>query len=611
VKGFAARRSGAEMAWLLLLCLGLMSPSLLSGQNSHFLAIHLLDVPSLPGKQKLPGSVSTSTDAEKELDDLLQTLRADGFLQARATITSQTSDSTLAELFLGPEMRWVTLHAGNVDEAFLRGAGFRERNFLDRPVRPNDVVVMTERLLRYAEDHGYPFAELRLDSFVFADHETGEGLLGVSAGLYMNPYRLIILDSIRLIGESLKLSPAYLRQYLGLREGMPYNETAVNAISSRIRELGFVRETQPPVVQFFADRAVIGLYLEEVNANQFDFLVGVLPNSAITGKLALTGEANLQLFNTLAIGEEIRLIYRRLQAGTQELDLNLVFPYLPYLPLGAHLDFDLYLRDSSFLERGTDFGLRYSFGGQDYLEGFLQNERYVLLNPDTASIRVSRALPPNLDVGVNRYGLAVQRERLDYRYNPRRGWTVYLRGSAGRREVLLNNAITAISDPGEPEFDYATLYDSISGSQASFQLSGKLGWFQPVGARSVFHAGWQGGLLRGGLLLQNELFRLGGYRRLRGFDEESIFANHFHIATIEYRFLLGQNSRFAIFGDLAWLEEKRLGLNRRDTPYGFGAGLDFETSAGIFGLSYALGSQRGNPIAFREAKIHFGYVNRF
>ncbi|MBI1192109.1 MAG: BamA/TamA family outer membrane protein [Bacteroidetes bacterium] len=606
------------LAGLLLLCLGFLAPCSLAAQNSHFLAIHLLDSASLPGKQKLPGSVSklpesvsTSTDAQKELEDLLQTLRADGYLQARATITSQTSDTTHAELFLGPEMRWVTLHAGNVDEAFLRGAGFRERNFLDRPVRPDDVVVMTERLLRYAEDNGYPFAEVRLDSFVFTPPPSGEGPLGVEASLYMRPYRLIILDSIRLIGESIRLSPAYLRQYLGLREGMPYNESAVNAISSRIRELGFVRETQPPVVQFFADRAVIGLYLAEVNANQFDFLVGVLPNSAITGKLALTGEANLQLFNTLAIGEEIRLIYRRLQAGTQELDLNLVFPYLPYLPIGAHLDFDLYLRDSSFLERGTDFGLRYSFGGQDYLEGFLQNERYVLLNPDTASIRVTRALPPNLDVGVNRYGLAVQRERLDYRYNPRRGWTVYLRGSAGRREVLQNNAITAINDPGEPEFDYATLYDSISGSQASFQLSGKLGWFQPVGARSVFHAGWQGGLLRGGLLLQNELFRLGGYRRLRGFDEESIFANHFHIATIEYRFLLGQNSRFAIFGDLAWLEEQRLGVNRRDTPYGFGAGLDFETSAGIFGLSYALGSQRGNPIAFREAKIHFGYVNRF
>jgi len=608
---------------LLLLVLGLLAPQLLAAQNSHILAIRLLDAERLPAKQKLPESVSTSTDAEKELENLLQTLRSDGYLQARASITSQTSDSTLAELFLGPEMRWITLHAGNVSEAFLRGAGFRERNFLDRPVRPDDVVVITERLLRYAEDNGYPFAEVRLDSFEFSGYEagvglaeglspiSGEGPLGVSAGLYLDPYRLIILDSIRLIGEELRMSPAYLRQYLGLREGMPYNETAVNAISTRIRELGFLRETQPPVVQFYADRAVIGLYLEEVNANQFDFLVGVLPNSAITGKLALTGEANLQLFNTLAIGEEIRLIYRRLQAGTQELDLNLVFPYLPYLPIGAHLDFDLYLRDSSFLERGTDFGLRYSFGGQDYLEGFWQNERYVLLNPDTASIRVTRALPPNLDVSVNRYGAAVQRERLDYRYNPRRGWTVYLRGSAGRREVLENNVITAISDPGEPEFDYATLYDSISGSQASFQLSGKIGWFQPLGARSVVHVGWQGGLLRGGLLLQNELFRLGGYRRLRGFDEESIFANHFHIATIEYRFLLGQNSRFAIFGDLAWLEEQRLGLNRRDTPYGFGAGLDFETSAGIFGLSYALGSQRGNPIAFREAKIHFGYVNRF
>ena len=46
-------------------------------------------------------------------------------------------------------------------------------------------------------------------------------------------------------------------------------------------------------------------------------------------------------------------------------------------------------------------------------------------------------------------------------------------------------------------------------------------------------------------------------------------------------------------------------------PYGFGAGISFGTRAGVFSLSYALGSQRGNPILIRAAKIHFGFISLF
>jgi outer membrane protein assembly factor BamA len=593
-------KAARPFALLAVLLLGWLA---LPAQNSHILHIRLQDADRLPQGFKAPGNLRQASEAGPALERLLLDLRADGYLQAAAELIASGPDSSSASLFLGPRMRWINLRQGNLDDAALRASGFRERQFRGQPIRPSEVVRISERLLRHAENTGFPFAELRLDSFRFTPD-------GVEAGLYLDRYRFLALDTIR-VPDGLRLSPAYLRRYLGLREGQPYNEMAIRAAPDRIRELNFLRETQPPLVEFYGDRAVLGLFLEEVNANQFDLLIGVLPNSAITGRLALTGEGNLQLFNTLGIGEELRLIYRRLQAGTQELNLNLVFPYLPLVPLGAHLDFDLYLRDSTFLERGTDFGLRYPLVGSDYIEGFWQNERYVLLNPDTALIRLTRSLPQNLDVAVNRYGIAVQRERLDYRYNPRRGWSLFFRGSAGSRNVLINNTIASISDPLEPEFDYAALYDSVSGSQASFQLGGRAAWFQPLGARSVWHMGWQGGWLQGGVLLQNELHRLGGYRRLRGFDEESIFASHYHILTLEYRFLLAQNSRFSLFSDLAWLEEKRLGMDRRDRPIGFGAGLDFETSAGIFGLSYALGRQRGNPIVFREAKIHFGYINRF
>lgn len=48
-----------------------------------------------------------------------------------------------------------------------------------------------------------------------------------------------------------------------------------------------------------------------------------------------------------------------------------------------------------------------------------------------------------------------------------------------------------------------------------------------------------------------------------------------------------------------------------DTPYGFGAGVNFETRAGIFSLSYALGSRDGIPLQFKTAKIHFGITAKF
>ena len=48
-----------------------------------------------------------------------------------------------------------------------------------------------------------------------------------------------------------------------------------------------------------------------------------------------------------------------------------------------------------------------------------------------------------------------------------------------------------------------------------------------------------------------------------------------------------------------------------DTPYGFGVGTTFETGAGIFSISYAVGSQLDNPIDLRGAKVHFGFLNYF
>ena len=109
----------------------------------------------------------------------------------------------------------------------------------------------------------------------------------------------------------------------------------------------------------------------------------------------------------------------------------------------------------------------------------------------------------------------------------------------------------------------------------------------------------------------SELFRIGGNRRLRGFDEESILASWYNILTVEWRFLFGNNSYAYVFGDVAYMQNKSIDSNYDDWPFGFGVGIALETKVGIFGLSYALGARQGNPILFQNSKLHFGYVYSF
>ncbi|MBK8568141.1 MAG: BamA/TamA family outer membrane protein [Saprospiraceae bacterium] len=104
---------------------------------------------------------------------------------------------------------------------------------------------------------------------------------------------------------------------------------------------------------------------------------------------------------------------------------------------------------------------------------------------------------------------------------------------------------------------------------------------------------------------QNEQFRIGGNRLLRGFDEESVFATLFAVFTLEYRLLIGQNSYFYTFGDYGYVEDKRIGQpSRYDNPLGFGGGLTFETSAGVFGISLRW-QTIGQPAGFQEPESAF------
>ena len=112
-------------------------------------------------------------------------------------------------------------------------------------------------------------------------------------------------------------------------------------------------------------------------------------------------------------------------------------------------------------------------------------------------------------------------------------------------------------------------------------------------------------------LYRNELYRIGGLKTMRGLDEASIYASAFAVGTIEYRFVYEENANFFAFVDQGWWEDAARAQLLTDAPLGFGVGTTFETKAGLFGLTYALGQQFGNPILLRGGKVHFGFTSLF
>jgi hemolysin activation/secretion protein len=135
-------------------------------------------------------------------------------------------------------------------------------------------------------------------------------------------------------------------------------------------------------------------------------------------------------------------------------------------------------------------------------------------------------------------------------------------------------------------------------------------WFFPLAKRHVIRLASINEFYYAPAIYQNELFRFGGQLSLRGFNEDELYASSRTVTTLEYRYLLDRNSNIFIFYDQGYYENSSA-VYRKDHPYGFGAGLSFGTSLGIFSLSYGLGSQQNNPILLKNGKIHFGYIAYF
>jgi outer membrane protein assembly factor BamA len=512
-----------------------------------------------------------------------------------------------AGLYLGPAMRWVALKPGPAltrDE--LRAAGFREKQITGGLFRHDVVLQMQQAILEQAENSGFPFARIWFDSIRLAP----DG--GVSAIIQLDRGRFFTFKQIK-IGGNVKLPSSFLPNYLGIKPGSPYSRAQVLRVRDQLRTLAFAESAGDPTVTFSGGEATLNVYLQKKRAGRFDFIVGLLPQPGAGNKLLLTGSLSAAFQNALNMGERFSAEFERLRPETQKLEIQAGIPYIFGSPFGVEGQLHIFRRDSTWVDARSDFGVSYLFAGGDYVRFLWENKSSSLQKVDTLALLNTRRLPPTLDLRQNGFGLEIAADRLDYRFNPRRGWALQIKAIAGFNNVRRNTQIENLRDPDDPGFDFASLYDSVAGRESRYRLEGLTEIYIPLFQRATFKAGLRGGgIFSEKPVFNNEQYRLGGNKRLRGFNEESLFATRFAIVTTEIRLLIGRNSFLSAFADFGYIENITRNVRVFQRPTGVGAGLNFETQAGIFGISMAAGkTDAGQAIDFRALKFHLGYVSLF
>jgi outer membrane protein assembly factor BamA len=585
----------------------LILASILRGSAQYSLHVKMSSADSLIKASSLgiPNNFKDRAGCTEYIFKLTDNLRNKGFTAASIDSVQMDSTGAFLLLYIGERFIWSTIRTRPADSEIINAAGWDTKKLVGKPATPEFFQTQELQLLNWLENNGYPFAKISLDSVVIT-----KGAIHAVLDIEKGP--LYKIDSIRINGTA-KISVDFMERYLGIPEGSIYKKDRLLLISRRILELPFVQEERPWNVNMLGTGSILNLYLKPKKSSQIDALVGFMPNNSQleSNKLLVTGEATIVLRNPFGNGESLGLEWQQLQQKSPRLNVSFQQPYLFHSPYGVNLAFSLYKKDSSYINTDGLLGIQYNASMNKKASVFFQTAGCSVLTIDTAQIIATRQLPEVADVSSLSLGATYEFNNTNYRYNAVRGNEIYFIGSAGTKRLKKNSQIIRLKDENDPSFDYGRLYDTVKTSTYQFRMNLAGAHYFQLSHASTIRFAVNGAWYQSPKIFRNELFQIGGYKLLRGFDEESILASEYVVGSLEYRYLIGMNSFLFSFVDGGWAKNDVPGYAINNLYLGIGLGLAFETKAGIFNMSYAVGKTGSNPFEFSQAKIHLGYVNFF
>ena len=519
---------------------------------------------------------------------IFQELYVNGFLGAKEYDRQLKGDTLSIKIATGVVFNWVELKRGNLDPVLLPRSGFDQKSFENRPFQYQEIANLFDKILSQLENEGFPFAAMKLDSLTRNEN----GFSG-SLNLDIGPY--ITFDTLKISGNS-KTHQIYLARFLQILPGEPFSQRKIEQVGSQIKNLPYLRWAGEPAISFQNEEATLYLPINDRKMNTLDGIIGFLPNEFEDNKLLVTGQFDLGLYNVGGKGRNYKLNWQRLSPYSQNLRVAAVEPMVMGSMIDIEASFYLLKEDTTFLNRDFRLDFGYRFKSDSYIKFFGRRQSGDLLA--TSNLRGIQELPDFADFRYNNYGVSYQLTKLDDILMPRRGYFGQAEFAIGNKEILQNTGLPAVAYIG---LDRKTIQYNINAQIFKHFYFNK--YWGLMTKASV-------GVLVNENLLGNDLFRLGGLRSIRGFNENYFFANNYIYFTAEPRFYFDTCSYFMIFVDAGRLENN-VKVLQTDFPLSTGLGFSLETNGGVFNLIYALGMSNSQDFSLNLSKIHFGFTGRF
>jgi hypothetical protein len=502
-------------------------------------------------------------------------LRLHGFVEAYLKDETQNDlDSVrVLSMVLGPRYFWKNLRFSFSDSSLKidpKRLSLKEGTIVNQ----DNIEENYLNVVRHLANLGYPFA---LGQFQEVEIRGNE----ISAVAYFKLGPKVIIDTIINVGDPY-FSNYLLQNATGVFSGDLFNEKKISKALRRVNSYDFIKMDDPPKIFFFEEGARIYLNPRKSKSNSFNALLGLLPGSN-SEKLAIVGDALLNLTNAFGVGEKITLEFQKNALRNTELESQIEIPFFFNPKTSFETSFSLIKQDTLFFKGQFSTSLYLSL--LDYSKiGF---------NYEVVSSRVLvEEGRGNGSYNANLYSAKFLFNNQDNNFNPSSGSLIKMGFGLGIKDLASNpNGLDV---------------NRIPQKRGSLTMGNNLKFSKRITVSLEANAG----VLISDTILRNEYFRIGGNKLLKGFDEKSIFANKYFVETIKLKYFYQQLSSINLFFNGAILEDLYLAKSV-DYPFGFGAELQLPIPSGVFKISYAVGRRFNNPIIFENGNIHFSLINQF
>ncbi|MEM6783801.1 MAG: BamA/TamA family outer membrane protein [Bacteroidota bacterium] len=464
-------------------------------------------------------------------------------------------------------------------------------------------------LLAAYERAGYPLAQARVETTLDAD---STGQLALRVAVQVDEGRTLRLAAVEAVSRDTSAARArtsgrFAARIADLRTDAPLVAYDPAAIRERLEATDLYEAVGTPYLVLAdpsaPDAATLRIPVEERPPGTFDLILGYLPPTRPGTSGQVVGNGLLQLVNVFGGGRLFSLRLVRNPGLVSSVDLRAADPFVAGLPLRIEASFEGRGQDSTFAQQRYGLEVGYQLAPGLSVFGAFTREN---TDPGPAGRRLgSDGLPLVPAADATFAGIGLRYRRIDRAVNPRRGLVVEAIIEQGRKTRRFPGAADSVAQA------FAT-------SLPQQRLVADARVFVPTFARQVFVTGGDVAVLLSDVYDTAELFRYGGARSLRGYDEERFLGNVVARAVFEYRYQLDRTSFAFVFADVGYVAtpeivgrptvtdpttEARIEAQRGIEP-GFGFGLQQRTPLGLLTFSYALNPEDGAT----QGKVHAGLV---